>query len=410
MGLPIISFEHVSKKYRVGQLGAKSIREELTQSLARLMPGSARPRDDEFFALRDVSLHVERAETVGVIGPNGSGKSTILKLLAHIIFAAAGRISVGGSVASLIEVGAGFHPELTGRENVYLYGSMMGMRRQEVGARFNEIVEFAGIERFLDVPLKRYSLGMYMRLGFSVAAHINPDILLLDEVLAVGDAAFQSKCLERVEALRRAGMTIVFVSHDMAAIERLCHRVYFLQHGQICSEGEARRVVRDYYDAVVQHSADVVSPADKQARTLLPTLTGVRFVNGDGLESDTFTTGQPLVAVVEYASPERLADGVVELSFHSPDGRLHCQLTSETLDPEPLPPRGVVEITCDELSLAPGLYLVDATLARRCAVDVHDRRPRCASLRVLPGRPMQGMFYAPHRSRVLPAAVLEVVR
>jgi hypothetical protein len=287
---------------------------------------------------------------------------------------------------------------------------MMGMRRQEVGARFDRIVEFAGIERFLDTPLKRYSLGMYMRLGFSVAAHINPDILLLDEVLAVGDAAFQSKCLERVEALRRAGMTIVFVSHDMAAIERLCHRVYFLQQGQIYSEGEARRVVHDYYEAVMQRSADVVSTANRQARTLSPALTRVRFVDSDGLDSDTFTTGRPLVAMVEYAAPERLADGIVELSFYSPDGRLHCQLTSETLKPEPLPPNGVVEITCDELALAPGLYLVDATLARRCAVDVYDQRPRCASLRVLPGSPTRGIFYAPHRSRVLPAAALEAVR
>lgn len=244
--MKIITLEQVSKRYRLSQLGSKSIREEL----ARLFVRNGKPDKEEFFALRDVNIEIEQGEAVGFIGPNGSGKSTILKLLARIIYPTYGKITVRGSVASLIEVGAGFHPELTGRENIFLYGSIMGMRQADVRAKFDRIVEFAEIERFIDTPVKRYSSGMYVRLGFAVAAHINPHLLLVDEVLAVGDATFQSKCQERIEELRSGGMTIIFVSHDMTAVERLCNRIFFLQQGQIQAEGPPREVIARYYNAI----------------------------------------------------------------------------------------------------------------------------------------------------------------
>ncbi len=248
MPLPmkIITLDNISKRYRLSQLGARSFREDFMRLFARNGSGST----DEFFALREINLEIEAGETVGFIGANGSGKSTLLKLLARIVYPTYGKLNVRGSVASLIEVGAGFHPELTGRENIFLYGSIMGMRQSDVRAKFDRIVEFAEIERFIDTPVKRYSSGMYVRLGFAVAAFINPHILLVDEVLAVGDAAFQSKCLQRIEELRRNGMTIVFVSHDMAAVERLCSRVFLLEHGQLKTEGEPREVINQYYDAL----------------------------------------------------------------------------------------------------------------------------------------------------------------
>ncbi|QQS49482.1 MAG: ABC transporter ATP-binding protein [Acidobacteriota bacterium] len=233
----MISVEGVSKRYRLSRLGARSIREEFERAGRRIISRNGGCADDDFYALRNLSFEVESGETLGLIGPNGSGKSTILKLLARISYPTTGRIQVRGSIASLIEVGAGFHPELSGRENIYLYGSIMGMRRAEVREKFDQIVDFAGLERFIDTPVKRYSSGMYVRLGFAVAAHINPHILLVDEVLAVGDASFQNKCLRRIEELRRNGMTVIFVSHDMPAVERICNRVILLDHGVLIVDG-----------------------------------------------------------------------------------------------------------------------------------------------------------------------------
>ncbi|HQR33044.1 MAG TPA: ABC transporter ATP-binding protein [Blastocatellia bacterium] len=244
--MKIITLDNISKRYRLSQLGARSFREDFARLFARNDSGGT----DEFFALRNVSLEIEAGEAVGFIGPNGSGKSTLLKLLARIIYPTHGKVAVRGSVASLIEVGAGFHPELSGRENIFLYGSIMGMRQADVRAKFDRIVEFAEIERFIDTPVKRYSSGMYVRLGFAVAAHINPHVLLVDEVLAVGDASFQSKCLQRIEELRRNGMTIVFVSHDMTAVERLCQHVFFLQNGQVKAEGPTSEIIHQYYEAI----------------------------------------------------------------------------------------------------------------------------------------------------------------
>lgn len=244
--MEIISLENVSKRYRLSRLGARSIREELARVGGRLLGRNGSSDDDDFHALSDISFAVDQGEALGLIGHNGSGKSTVLKLLARITYPTTGSIVVRGSVASLIEVGAGFHPELSGRENIDLYGSIMGMRRAEIRERFDRIVDFAELERFIDTPVKRYSSGMYVRLGFAVAAFINPHVLLVDEVLAVGDASFQAKCMQRIEELRRNGMTVIFVSHDMSAVERLCGRAILLEHGKILADGPAREVVEVY--------------------------------------------------------------------------------------------------------------------------------------------------------------------
>jgi lipopolysaccharide transport system ATP-binding protein len=247
-----LEFNHVSKQYivRADAAAAGAAGNPLVRGLQRL-----RPRSEPFWAVRDVSFQVKRGEALGIIGHNGAGKSTILKLLSNITAPTEGRITINGRLSALIEVGSGFHPELTGRENVFLSGSILGMRRREIAAKLDSIVEFAGVRQFIDTPVKRYSSGMHVRLGFAIAAHLEPDILLLDEVLAVGDAAFQAKCIQRIKELEVAGTTIVFISHDLTAVERLCQRVILMRKGQIASEGLPRDVIKEYHDATTSDAA-----------------------------------------------------------------------------------------------------------------------------------------------------------
>jgi lipopolysaccharide transport system ATP-binding protein len=243
-----LEFSHVSKRYLVRGDGAAA-----DPAAGRLARGwrRLRPPTEEFWAVRDVSFQVRRGEALGIIGHNGAGKSTILKLLSKITAPTKGEIVINGRLSALIEVGSGFHPELSGRENVYLSGSILGMRRRDIAAKLESIVDFAGVRQFIDMPVKRYSSGMYVRLGFAIAAHLDPDILLLDEVLAVGDAAFQAKCSERIKDLVAAGTTIVFISHDLNAVQRLCQRAILMDHGQIAAEGLPRDVLKAYHGAAV---------------------------------------------------------------------------------------------------------------------------------------------------------------
>ncbi len=213
----------------------------------------------EFWAVREVSFEVKRGEALGIIGHNGAGKSTLLKLLASITTPSAGEITINGRAAALIEVGSGFHPELTGRENVYLNGSIVGMSRSEIGRKLDSIIDFAEIREFIDMPVKRYSSGMYVRLGFAIVAHLEPEILLLDEVLAVGDLAFQRKCLDRVRALRQAGRTIVFISHDLNAVEGLCDRVLLMRRGEIIADGPPGEVIEQYKALATKDAAPAFS-------------------------------------------------------------------------------------------------------------------------------------------------------
>src|SRR5271156_304411 len=232
-----IRLDHVSKRYFI-QSGSRE------RSIA--WPSFSLLHKREMWALRDISFEVPQGESLGIVGNNGAGKSSLLKLLSRITAPTSGEIRIRGRLSALVEVGSGFHPELTGRENIFLNGSMLGMTRSEIARRVDSIVEFAGVPEFIDVPVKRYSTGMYVRLGFSIAAHLDPDILLLDEVLAVGDAAFQAKCLDRISELRKTGRTIVFISHDLAAVYRLCDRALLLSHGCILADGPPRQVIDQY--------------------------------------------------------------------------------------------------------------------------------------------------------------------
>jgi lipopolysaccharide transport system ATP-binding protein len=251
---PIIRIENLGKSYRIGGLhpGYVTFREMIAGAVVapfkRLGGAGGRARET-LWALKGINLEVEEGELIGVVGRNGAGKSTLLKILSRITKPTTGRAAIRGRVGSLLEVGTGFHPDLTGRENIFLNGAILGMRRFEIAAKFDEIVAFSEIEKFIETPVKFYSSGMYVRLAFSVAAHLEPEILMMDEVLAVGDAAFQQKCLDKMHDIRQQGRTIFFVSHNMPAVTRLCKRVVLLEGGQIVSDGAAQKVVNDYLSA-----------------------------------------------------------------------------------------------------------------------------------------------------------------
>ena len=251
---PILEVHQLAKRYKIRHLsgGYLSLRERI---LAGLKPRNAHVED--FWALNDISFEVQPGESIGIIGRNGAGKSTLLKLLSKITHPTKGKIVTRGRMASLLEVGTGFHPELTGRENIFLNGSLLGMKRREIESRFDEIVEFSGVEKFLDTPLKHYSSGMQLRLAFSVAAFLEPEILIIDEVLAVGDAEFQKKCLGKMEDVTRSGRTILFVSHNMAAVENLCSRGILLSEGKILLDDSISRVTREYQTKLANSASSI---------------------------------------------------------------------------------------------------------------------------------------------------------
>jgi lipopolysaccharide transport system ATP-binding protein len=247
----VIEAEGLSKRYRLGQLqkGYDTLRDTIAHGVNHMLSREHRPPAEEIWALDDVSFSVEQGEVLGVIGPNGAGKSTLLKILTRITTPTRGSALIRGRVGSLLEVGTGFHGELTGRENVYLNGAILGMTRREITRKLPDIVEFSGVEKFIDTPVKRYSSGMYVRLAFSVAAHLEPEILLVDEVLAVGDAEFQRRCLGRMEELSSHGRTVLFVSHQMQVLARLCDRAILLREGKLVQDGPSEQVVAHYLQA-----------------------------------------------------------------------------------------------------------------------------------------------------------------
>lgn len=242
--MSVIEFDSVSKRFQLRE--GRTLREFMPAFL------SGRGWSPPFYALHDVSFSVEQGETFGIIGHNGSGKSTLLKLIADVMAPSEGVVRVSGLVSPLIELGAGFHPDMTGRENIFLNASILGMPNREIGARFSDIVAFSELAEFIDTPVKRYSSGMYVRLGFAVAAHSDPDILLVDEVLAVGDAAFQQKCFGKIREFQRQGVTIVLVSHALSLVEQFCHRALLLDHGRVTAEGSPQDVVQRYRATVDQ--------------------------------------------------------------------------------------------------------------------------------------------------------------
>ncbi len=297
-----IRVEQVGKRYRLGRTQTaryRTLREELLQLPRRLLAsfGSGAEPADEFWALRDVSFEVKRGEVLGVIGRNGAGKSTLLKILSRIVDPTSGGADLYGRIGSLLEVGTGFHPELTGRENIYLSGAMLGMSRREVNARLDEIVAFAEVEKFLDTACKHYSSGMYLRLGFAVAAHLNTEILLVDEVLAVGDAAFQRKCVGKMAEAADGGRTVLFVSHNLGAVGSLCSRVLWLDQGRLRRDGPGREVIEAYLSDVTSGAGGVVTAAAPAGPAWI---TSACLTDRGGLPRQAFSMTELLRVECEY--------------------------------------------------------------------------------------------------------------
>jgi ABC-type polysaccharide/polyol phosphate transport system ATPase subunit len=388
-----LRFEGVSKRYLIRRESEEDA--TLHPWLRKLK--ALRRQKEEFWALRNVDFTVARGETVGIIGHNGAGKSTILKLLANITSPTSGSIRIHGRLSALIEVGSGFHPELTGRENIFLNGAILGMRRAEIAEKLDSIVDFAGVRAFLDVPVKRFSSGMYVRLGFSIASHLDPDILLLDEVLAVGDAAFQEKCLLRIESLRRAGTTIVFISHDLAAVERICDRVILLRRGEVSAIGSPRETIATYQEQIEPSRLNIEKAAVEDDRAVVESLT---FQASDGSRPLVFRTGDPLVVQIDFVVQHEIKDAVFEVFIWSSDLTVEmCQLTTETSgDPIDLQVGpGSVQFSCDELALQPGMYNANVCIKERSGSEAINWQYLAATLRVDPGKVTRGEFYQGNR-------------
>src|SRR5919106_223041 len=322
-----IEINDLSKRYMLGEdQPGRSLRETLASAVRRLGRRDARQRD-EIWSLRNVTFDVAEGNALGVIGRNGAGKSTLLKILSRITEPTEGIVRTRGRVAALLEVGTGFHPELTGRENVYLNGAILGMSRRDTARRFAEIVSFAGVERFVDTPVKRYSSGMYLRLAFAVAAHLEPDILVVDEVLAVGDAEFQAKCVGRMHSAEREGRTVVFVSHNLDAVTQLCTEAIWLERGVITAEGSTESVVDAYVQAAITQDL-AVSPL---MHTGDVTLDGVRLVDETGETTRALRRDRPFGIEVTYTINERVhALDMSALVFNASGMRVLDEAWSDT--------------------------------------------------------------------------------
>ncbi|HEY0077460.1 MAG TPA: polysaccharide ABC transporter ATP-binding protein [Pyrinomonadaceae bacterium] len=371
---PIIRVENISKQYRIGtsEVAYQTLRDALTRAVRspfRRRQGGVRAGRETVWALKDISFEVEPGETVGLIGHNGAGKSTLLKILSRITEPTTGQVDLYGRIGSLLEVGTGFHPELTGRENLYLNGAILGMRRAEIERKFDEIVAFSEIEKFIDTPVKWYSSGMYLRLAFSVAAHLEPEILMLDEVLAVGDASFQHKCMNKMQELRNAGRTILFVSHNMQAVTRLCKRAIYLSQGRIIDDGPAQQVASTYLTARLQATAERVweNPSDAPANDIAR-LRAVRVRREDGRVIDVADIRERLGVEMEF---DVLSEGhvlVPNLHFYNEEGVLAFALHDS--DPEwRRRPRPVGRYT--STAWIPGNFLSEGTLIVGAAVSTH---------------------------------------
>ena len=355
-----LQIQGLSKRYRLGRaVRDQMLRERLVELIKRPFKGA--DESESIWALRDVSFSAEPGEVVGIIGRNGAGKSTLLKILSRITYPTAGKVTVGGRVASLLEVGTGFHDELTGRENIYLNGSILGMRKHEVEERFDAIVDFSGVGPFIDTPIKRYSSGMRLRLGFAVAAHLEPDVLIVDEVLAVGDAGFQKKCIQTMEGLRKSGRTVLFVSHNLAAVENLCSRGIWIDGGKIRMDGTAKDVIASYMGSFAGErvTGSDLSESENRLGNGEIRYTRLEYLAPDGTPCGMTRSGDPLTIRFHYRVEKPIRDPSFGFRLFTSLGTLVTESGHWMHGihiPKVDPGEGHVDIEIDSLNLIPGPY------------------------------------------------------
>jgi lipopolysaccharide transport system ATP-binding protein len=394
-----IRVEKLGKRYRIGERERyRALRDTLVDAVKAPFRGRRRNAiDTTIWALRDVSLEVATGEVIGIIGHNGAGKSTLLKILSRITEPTEGRAEVHGRVGSLLEVGTGFHPELTGRENIFLNGAILGMKRTEIARRFDEMVAFAEVERFIDTPVKRYSSGMYLRLAFAVAAHLEPEILLVDEVLAVGDAAFQKKCLGRMSDVAREGRTVLFVSHNLPSVEKLCQRVVVIDGGRVVMEGDPVTCISAYLGARTEPRPGVeLSSAARLDPRLKPVFTSLDLTDGDGNPISAVGTGEPLEFHIAYAAEAEISNPSFGIIISNGMGvpLFFLQTRAQLGLWERAPRAGRIVCRLDEVPLVPGEYLL--TLGCLSGERQVDLLEHVASFSVEP-RDFFGSGFLPHQ-------------
>jgi ABC-2 type transport system ATP-binding protein len=381
-GTPAVVVDGVTKSFRLYS--------DRNQSLKASILRGGRASYEEFKALDDVSLEIPAGTTYGLVGENGSGKSTLLKCIARILRPDAGSVTAHGKMAALLELGSGFHPELSGRENVYLNGSILGLSRKQLDATFDEIVDFAGIEQFIDQPVKNYSSGMYVRLGFSIAINVDPDILLVDEVLAVGDAAFQRKCMEKFAAYRAAGRTVVVVSHDTGSMRLLCDEVAWLEHGRVVKTGRPDEVVDDYID---DGHEDRTQTEDGGTRwgSGEGRIERVELLDASGSSTTRVRTGAPMTVRLHWSAGQRIVQPVFGLALETLDGYYLWAHHSRDGDavPDAIEGSGHVDLVVDRLMLQPGTFDVSASLNDYACQHVYDYRRRTLRFDVESGTPRE---------------------
>jgi lipopolysaccharide transport system ATP-binding protein len=389
----VISVENLSKSYRLGQIGGATLTEDLNRWWARLRKqpdpylkigqhDHGNRRGEYIWALKDVNFTVQQGEVLGIIGRNGAGKSTLLKILSRVTAPTSGQVKVKGRIASLLEVGTGFHPDLTGRENIYLNGAILGMSKREVARKFDEIVDFAEIEQFIDTPVKRYSSGMYVRLAFAVAAHLEPEILVVDEVLAVGDAAFQKKCLGKMGDVAKEGRTVLFVSHNMAAIRNLCKYGLLLSSGQLAGCGDISDIATQYLASndQLRKNVEFLDSLPRQGE-LGKKIRIKRVVFNDG---EVVCHGDALSICVDFEVYQPIFDVAIGIGFSSVEGIRIMSIDSDLSNPQrdlTVCSTGRLLIKVNELFLQPGIYMVD--IGARSGIGTPlDYLPGCLQLEI----------------------------